>query len=107
MPIVFAIDVAGGGEELRGVDLVLQIAAAEVLVIHVLEGHAVAGRAADVRRDDGVAARDERDHVAAETCRRLAGRTAVRQDDAGILPLRSRLNGTQSNALIVAPSKLL
>ena len=80
----FRIDVARGAEELRSVHLILQIAAAEVLEVHLLEGEAIAGRSADIRCDHGVSARDEGDDIAAERVDGLSGRSTVRQDDSGI-----------------------
>ena len=73
------VDIAGVQQEFRGVHLILQIAAAEVLVIGFLEGHTVARRSAHVGRDADVSTRGQRRRHGVEIVDRLAGRSTVRQ----------------------------
>src|ERR1022692_145785 len=83
------VDVSGGHQKLRGVDFVLQVSAAQVLVVRLLESHPVTRRTADIRRDRNVAARGESFGRAAEGIERLSGRSTVRQHDpwAGAIAL--------------------
>ena len=78
------IDIAGGGKEMRGVDFILQIAAAEIFVIRPLKFHSVAGRAANIGRNANVAARRESGSGLVETVYRLPRGTAVRKQDPGV-----------------------
>ena len=75
------VDEAGRFEEVDACNLVLQVRAAEVFVVGLLELHAVAGRSAHVGRDDDEAARGEEHGAAVEVVQRLAGGPAVRHDD--------------------------
>jgi hypothetical protein len=73
------IDDASRDKELCAFDVVLEVAAAEVLVVRFLERHAIAGRASGIGRDDRVAARRQRDDQGSECIRRLTGRAAMRK----------------------------
>src|SRR5208283_3927133 len=77
------VHIACGHHEVRARHFVLQVAAAQVLDVGVLEVHSVAGGAADVGGDHQVAAGNQGDHAAAERIERLARGTAMRQHDAG------------------------
>ena len=59
MPIFFASTKPVSSRNFAAIDFVLQIAAAEVLIVGLLEVHAVAGGSPNVRRDADVAARRE------------------------------------------------
>jgi len=83
IPIFFS-DVAGSHQELRRIDFILQVAAAQVFVISLLELHAVTRRAANIRSDANVAARGESLRRTVEGIKRLAGGSAVRQHHARI-----------------------
>src|SRR6185437_1810032 len=69
------------------VDFILQIAAAEVLGVRLLERYAVARGPADVRRDADVTTRGEGGRCAAKGVHCLAGGAAVRKHDPWIAPV--------------------
>ncbi len=73
----------------------------------MLEGDAIAGRAARIGLDHDIAAAGERGRGAAEAVVGLAVGPPWGSTAAGFDPSRARLNGIVTTALISVPSKLL
>src|SRR6266404_9787657 len=56
-------DVAGGLQEFRSIDLILQVSSAQILIISSLKVDSISGRPSDIRCNTDITARYQRSHA--------------------------------------------
>ena len=93
VPDLIGIHVTGRFQELGRVNLILQIAAAEVLVVGLLKLHTIAGRTAHVGLDADVSPGYEGSHPRTPVIPGLPRRPAVRQDQRGVRAVAFQVEG--------------